>query len=577
MESSMASIINQSRYVVRVKRRPDLKREFPHTKKAEALAYQGRLINLDNLPATIEQLSNQLLVRIRRLGYPEQCIKAASFEEAEKIELNLAAQQSCSLFIDYSRARSVTLAELITRYINEECLTKHCHEKQRIEGESHKHKSDCFKHKSAMVELYTLQSFLADSRHELANAIKECLRAKDSGKAFPTIKAMREPRTSLEWLHLPFSEVMPTHIEDFIRDRLEQVMPATVDRELDRLSAVINLAMKTWRYDLHRSPMLGVRRPKYFNERNRTLKGDEQERLFRSARREDLIRSRELALENLLAPAREKAKRARNASARQRYLRRARKIALKKLNRRYEIIPLYEAFISFQLETAARRGEALALKWTDVSLGDQTAHFPETKNSLPRTVPVQRFTADLLALLPRAGVYVFPISHGSLKGAWNRICERAGLRERDRTNELKCLNDFHLHDARHSALTKIAEAGHGTEGKPFTLIDLQAISGHRDLRMLARYAHLCAKHLAKRLDAVFADAGVKLDGGHRSGHKGRRRLGGKEGLTVREVIAAPPDAPAVESTRAQPPDSSDALKLTLTTTSPTAIAETDEV
>ena len=47
---------------------------------------------------------------------------------------------------------------------------------------------------------------------------------------------------------------------------------------------------------------------------------------------------RELALENLLAPAREKAKRARNATARQRYLRRARKIALRQLNRRYEII-----------------------------------------------------------------------------------------------------------------------------------------------------------------------------------------------------------------------------------------------
>jgi hypothetical protein len=67
--------------------------------------------------------------------------------------------------------------------------------------------------------------------------------------------------------------------------------------------------------------------------------------------------------------------------------------------------------------------------------------------------------------------------------------------------------------------------------------------------MLARYAHLCAKHLAKRLDAVFADAGVKLDGGHRSGHKGRRRLGGKEGLSVREVLAAPPDSPAMEPTR----------------------------
>jgi integrase len=577
MESSMASVINQSRYVVSAKGRPSKTREFPHTKKAEAEAYQLKLKNEEKLDAKIEQLSNQLLVRVRRKGYPEQTLRAASFTEAEKIELNLAAQQSCGLFIDYTRARSVTLAELIIKYINEECLTKQCLEKQRLEGECHKHKSDCFKHKSGMVELYTLQSFLADSRHELANAIRESIRAQDRGDESPVITARREPRTSLEWLHLPFPDVQPIHIEEFMRDRLEQVMPATVDRELDRFSAVINLAIKTWRYDLHRSPMLGVRRPKYFNERNRRLKGDEQERLFRSARREDLIRSRELALEKLLAPAREKAKRARNATARQRYLRRAGKVALRQLNRRYEIIPLYEAIIAFLLETAARRGEALALKWADVHVADQTAFFPETKNFFPRTVAIQRFSVDLLAMLPRSGEKVFPVSIGSLKGAWNRICERAGLRERNRNDWESCLNDLHIHDLRHESLSRAAEAGHGSEGKPFTLIDLQAISGHRDLRMLARYAHLCAKHLAKRLDAVFADAGVELDGGHRSGHKGRRRLGGKEGLSVREVLAAPSDSSSKEAARAQTPDPSDVLIGTYQAISSIDVAETEEV
>lgn len=184
---------------------------------------------------------------------------------------------------------------------------------------------------------------------------------------------------------------------------------------------------------------------------------------------------------------------------------------------------------------------------------------------------------DLLAILPRSGEKVFPLSIGSLKGAWNRICERAGLRERNRSKEAECLNDFYIHSLRHESLSRAAEAGHGTEGKPFTLIDLQAISGHRDLRMLARYAHLCAKHLAKRLDAVFADAGVKLDGGHRSGHKGRRRLGGKEGLSLREVLAAPPDSSATESTRGLPPDPSDVSIGAHPPILPIAIAETDEV
>jgi hypothetical protein len=68
----MASIINQSRYVVKVPRRPNLTREFPHTKKAKALEYQNSLRSLTRVPASIEQLSNQLFVRVRRRGRPEQ-------------------------------------------------------------------------------------------------------------------------------------------------------------------------------------------------------------------------------------------------------------------------------------------------------------------------------------------------------------------------------------------------------------------------------------------------------------------------------------------------------------------------
>jgi hypothetical protein len=65
----MASIINQSRYVVKVPRRPNLTREFPHTKKAKALEYQN---SLRSLTRVLEQLSNQLFVRVRRRGRPEQ-------------------------------------------------------------------------------------------------------------------------------------------------------------------------------------------------------------------------------------------------------------------------------------------------------------------------------------------------------------------------------------------------------------------------------------------------------------------------------------------------------------------------
>jgi integrase len=62
------------------------------------------------------------------------------------------------------------------------------------------------------------------------------------------------------------------------------------------------------------------------------------------------------------------------------------------------------------------------------------------------------------------------------------------------------LADFHIHDLRHHAITRVAETGQ------FTLPELQQFSGHRDIRMLMRYAHLCATRLAKKLDECFKDA-----------------------------------------------------------------------
>jgi hypothetical protein len=98
--------------------------------------------------------------------------------------------------------------------------------------------------------------------------------------------------------------------------------------------------------------MKGAKRPIYDNGRDRRLEGDEQERLFRSARREDLIRARGLAIEALLIEPRERAKNARNKSGHQRFLKRARHQALKQLRRGYPVVPLYESLIAFALTRA---------------------------------------------------------------------------------------------------------------------------------------------------------------------------------------------------------------------------------
>lgn len=58
-------------------------------------------------------------------------------------------------------------------------------------------------------------------------------------------------------------------LQDFITDRLTEVAPATVDRDLDILSQVSRYAADVWKIAAFESPFTGLRRPKYFNERDR--------------------------------------------------------------------------------------------------------------------------------------------------------------------------------------------------------------------------------------------------------------------------------------------------------------------
>lgn len=54
-------------------------------------------------------------------------------------------------------------------------------------------------------------------------------------------------------------------------------------------------------------------------------------------------------------------------------------------------------------------------------------------------------------------------------------------------------HDLHFHDLRHTATTRLAK-------KLPNLIELAAVTGHKDVRMLARYYHPDANELATRLD-----------------------------------------------------------------------------
>jgi len=220
--------------------------------------------------------------------------------------------------------------------------------------------------------------------------------------------------------------------------------PATVRRELGIISAVINWARKELMFAIE-NPVAAVRLPAPGKARERRLDADEEQRLlaaleYRPGGRPDGKRYREGT---------------RN--------------------------PWVKPLVQLALETAMRRGELLSLRWENVDLEKRVALLPETKNGEARKVPLSSGAVEILKSLPRSlDGRVFPVSANALKLAWARATRRAGLK------------DLHFHDLRHEATSRLAE-------KLPNVIELSAVTGHKDLRMLKRYYHPRAEDLAKKL------------------------------------------------------------------------------
>jgi integrase len=79
---------------------------------------------------------------------------------------------------------------------------------------------------------------------------------------------------------------------------------------------------------------------------------------------------------------------------------------------------------------------------------------------------------------------------GTLKRARNQYLD--DCKEKGRKPSPKFLADVHFHDTRHEAASRLAN-------KLSNVLELSAVTGHKDLRMLKRYYHPRAEELAKKL------------------------------------------------------------------------------
>jgi integrase len=228
-----------------------------------------------------------------------------------------------------------------------------------------------------------------------------------------------------------FALLTTADISTYRDERLREVAPASVLREINTISHAIDTARREWGIHLAQNPCKLVRRPSPPRGRSRRLVADEEQRLLEAA-----------------------------DDGRVDYMR-----------------PL----IILAIETGMRRGELLSLCWKHIDLEGRVAHLALTKNGDSRDVPLSSRAIETLRGLQRGErERVFTVAPNAVRLAWERLVRRVGLK------------DLHFHDLRHEAISRLFE-------RKFNVMEVSAISGHKELRMLKRYTHLQASDLAKRL------------------------------------------------------------------------------
>ena len=133
--------------------------------------------------------------------------------------------------------------------------------------------------------------------------------------------------------------------------------------------------------------------------------------------------------------------------------------------------PLMKPLIIVAIESGMRRGELVGLLWKHVDFERRTVHLPLTENGDSRDVPLSRRATETIVQLSvdsrRHPELVFPITGNAVRLAFEHLRVRAGL------------TDFHFHDLRHKAVSRLFEKG-------LNIAEVSAISGHKELRMLQK-------------------------------------------------------------------------------------------
>lgn len=276
----------------------------------------------------------------------------------------------------------------------------------------------------------------------------------------PTHKGARFEQKRIEFFRrndlarVPLEKLCADDIVAFRNERLKTVSNSSVNRELNILSSMFSIAVREWKVGLTSNPVRDVKRPKENPHREVIITDSERDEIVAE------LRSKK--------PGRRKGQAGRHIEARG--------------ERGESVNEIVAEMFLFALETCMRLGEISAIKRSWCREGYVALPREVTKTQTARQVPLTRTAQNILAkrsVMQRP----FPVDPNTASAIFRKAKKAVGL------------HHIRFHDARHTAITRLAD----DEKANLSMLQLSAISGHSDPRMLKRYYNPKPERLAAKI------------------------------------------------------------------------------
>ena len=244
---------------------------------------------------------------------------------------------------------------------------------------------------------------------------------------------------------LKLKEITPAVVAAFRDKRLQSVGASTIQKDLALLSHLFTIANAEWALDL-KNPVATIRKPALPDSRLRLLSKDEARNLL--------------------------------------------EISKKSRNKK-----LYH-YVQLLLHSGMRPSEGAGLTWGQIDVDARIIDLTITKTK-PRRVPLTIKAIELL-------LEIMPEQYDKVQFVFlpedcsDVIRRRPNLffrRAFDNAVKKANIEDFHMHDLRHTAASYLLMAG-------VDLRTLADILGHSTMQMVQRYTHLLDDHKLKAIDRI---------------------------------------------------------------------------